>query len=98
MNFGLPEVFLQRVKTWDFGAGVTVHLASRLDQIHLKLYALLDQGIGKHEGDLQALAPSSEELIQAARWARTHDPSSGFREMLERALHYFGVDDADLGP
>jgi len=98
MDFGLPEGFLQRVKTWDFGASLTVHFASRLDQIHLKLYALVDQGTGKHERDLHTLAPSPEELIQAARWTRTHDPSSGFREMLERALHYFGVDDADLGP
>jgi hypothetical protein len=98
MDFGLPPGFLQRVTTWDFGAGLNVHFASRLDQIHLKLYALVDQGIGKHEGDLHALAPSPEELIQAARWTRTHDPSPGFRKMLERALHYFGVDDADLGP
>lgn len=98
MDFGLPEGFLQRVKTWDFGAGLTVHFASRLDQIHLKLYALVDQGLGKHEADLRALTPSREELIHAARWTRTHDPSPGFREMLERALHYLGVDDADLGP
>jgi len=80
------------------GAGLTVHFASRLDQIHLKLYALVDQGLGKHEGDLRALTPSREELIQAARWIRPHDPSSGFREMLERALHCLGVEDADLGP
>jgi hypothetical protein len=80
------------------GAGLTVHFCSRLDQIHLKLYALVDQGLGKHEADLRALTPSREELVQAARWTRTHDPSPGFREMLERALHYLGVNDADLGP
>ncbi|MGO9499580.1 MAG: hypothetical protein ACLQA5_23150 [Solirubrobacteraceae bacterium] len=34
--------------------------ASRLDQIHLKRYALVDQGLGKHEGDLRALKPSRE--------------------------------------
>ena len=98
MDAGLPAGFLRRVSTWDLGAGLTVHFASRLDQIHLKLYALVDQGLGKHEGDLRALTPSREELIQAARWTRTHDPSPGFREMLERALHYLGVEDADLGP
>jgi hypothetical protein len=100
MDFGLPEGFLQRVSTWDLGTGLTVHFASRLDRIHLKLYALVDQGLGKHEEDLRALTPtpSKEELIQAARWTRTHDPSPGFREMLERALHYLGIDDADLGP
>ena len=98
MDLGLPEGFLRRVSTWDLGAGLTVHFSSRLDQIHLKLYALVDQGLGKHEADLRALTPSREELVQAARWTRTHDPSPGFREMLERALHYLGVDDADLGP
>lgn len=98
MDLGLPDGFLQRVETQRFGSSLTVHFASRLDQIHLKLYALVDQGIGKHEGDLRALTPSRAELIQAARWTRTHDPSPGFREMLERALHHLGVDDADLGP
>jgi hypothetical protein len=75
MDFGLPEGFLQRVSRWDLGAGLTVHFASRLDQIHLKLYALVDQGLGKHEGDLRALTPSREELIQAARWTRIHEGS-----------------------
>jgi len=98
MDFGLPEGFQERVSTWNLGTGLIVHFVSRLDQIHLKLYALVDQGIGKHEADLRALAPSREELIVAARWTRIHDPSAGFREMLERALHYLGVDDADLGP
>lgn len=98
VDFGLPEGFLKRAVTREFGAGLTVLFASRLDQIHLKLYALVDQGLGKHEDDLRALTPTSDELIQAARWTRSHDPSPGFREMLERTLHYLGVDDADLGP
>lgn len=108
MDFGLPNGFLDRVQTQRFGDGLTVHFASRLDQIHFKLYALVDQGAGKHAQDLRALAPTAEELIQAARWTRTvccprsigvtHDPSEGFREMLERALRYLGVEDADFGP
>jgi hypothetical protein len=98
MDFGLPEGFPDRVQTQEFGDGLTVHFASRLDQIHFKLYALVDQGAGKHEQDLRALTPTAEELIQAARWTRTHDPSGGFREMLERALRHLGVEDADLGP
>ena len=75
-----------------------VNFASRLDQIHFKLYALVDQGAGKHEQDLRALKPTAEELMQAARWTRTHDPSPGFEEMLERALRHLGVENADLGP
>jgi hypothetical protein len=98
MDFGLPEGFLDRVETQKFGDGLTVHFASRLDQIHFKLYALVDQGAGKHEQDLRALTPTAKELIQAALWTRTHDPSEGFREMLERALRYLGVENAELGP
>lgn len=98
LDFGLPKGFLDRVLTQKFGDGLTVHFASRLDQIHFKLYALADQGAGKHEQDLRALKPTAEELVQAARWTRTHDPSDGFRAMLERALRYLGVEDADLGP
>lgn len=57
----------------------------------------MDQGVGRHEQDLRALKPTAEELVRAARWTRTHDPSLGFREMLVRALRYLGVEDADLG-
>ena len=98
MDFGLPEGFLDRVEPQNFGDGLTVHFASRLDQIHFKLYALVDQGAGKHEQDLRASTPTAEELIQAALWTRTPDPSEGFREMLERALRYLGVENAELGP
>ncbi len=98
MDFGLPKGFPDRVHTQKFGDGLTVHFASRWDQIHFKLYAAVDQGAGKHEQDLRALTPTAEELIQAARWTRTHDPSEGFREMLERTLRYLGVENADLGP
>ena len=98
VDFGLPDGFLERVDTQVFNSALTVHFASRFDQIHFKLYALVDQGLGKHEQDLKALDPSREELLEAARWTRTHDPSLGFREMLERALAYLGVEDVDLGP
>jgi hypothetical protein len=97
VDFGLPDGFLDRVDTKVFGDALTVHFASRFDQIHFKLYAFVDQGLGKHELDLKALSPSHKELLAAARWTRTHDPSPGFREMLERALAYLGVQDADLG-
>jgi hypothetical protein len=98
VDFGLPDGFMDRVQTQIVGEALTVHFASRLDQIHFKLYALVDQGLGKHDQDLRALAPTRDELVQAARWTRTHDPSPGFRKMLERALRYLEVEDADLGP
>ena len=59
---------------------------------------MVDQGVGRHEADLRALSPTPAELVAVARWARTHDPSVGFRQELEAALAYLGVDDVDLGP
>jgi hypothetical protein len=97
LDLGLPDGFLSRVETRNYGTGLTVHFASRLDQIHFKLYALVDQGAGRHEQDLRALTPTNDELLHAARWTRTHDPSAGYREMLAEALRYLGVEDADLG-
>jgi hypothetical protein len=74
-----------------------VYFASRYDQIHFKLYALVDQGPGKHEADLRALSPTEEELLAAARWSTSHDPSEGYAQMLRDVLTQLGVDDVDLG-
>lgn len=95
---GLPDGFVARLETRTYGAGLTVHFASRLDQIHFKLYAAVDQGPGKHESDLRALEPTRDELIAAALWTRTLDPSPGFEQVLRECLAHFGVQDADGGP
>ncbi len=94
LDFGLPEGFVARLERHDYGPSLTVHFAGRLDQIHFKLYAMVDQGAGKHEADLRALEPTAEELLHAARWTRTHDPSPGFRQELVAALAHLGVEDA----
>lgn len=97
LDFGLPEGFLDRLDRRTYGEALAVHFASRYDQIHLKLYAMVDEGgPGKHEQDLRALAPSEPELLAAARWSRTHDPSAVYEEMLLRALRHLGVSDAAL--
>jgi hypothetical protein len=57
---------------------------------------MVDQGAGRHEADLRALEPKPEELLSAARWTRTHDPSEGFRQELVAVLAHLGVIDADL--
>jgi hypothetical protein len=97
LDLGLPDGFLERLESRSYGEALTVHFASPLDQIHFKLYALVDQGPGKHERDLRALEPNQEELIAAARWARTHDPSEGFGNELRLVLAHLGVEDVDLG-
>lgn len=96
LRLGLPEGFLSRVETRAYGPALTVRYAGRLDQIHFKLYAMVDQGAGRHEADLKALEPTADELLSAARWTRTHDPSEGFLQELEAALAHLGVVDTDV--
>lgn len=96
LDLGLPKGFMGRLEERGYGDALTVHFASRLDQVYFKLYALVDLGPGRHESDLRALGPSAEELVAAADWARTHDPSPGFRDELRGVLRYLGVEDADL--
>jgi len=98
LDLGPPDGFYERAQHRDYGDGLEVLFASRVDQIHLKLYATVDQGAGKHLDDLKALQPTEQELIDAARWSRTHDPSEGYRSVLARVLAHFGVDDGQLGP
>jgi hypothetical protein len=96
LEFGLPDGFVDRLQRRDYGEGLVVYLASRYDQIHFKLYAAVDQGPGKHEQDLRALAPTEAELIAAARWSRSQDPSEGYAQVLRGALKSFGVANVDL--
>jgi hypothetical protein len=97
LRLGLPDGFMERLTLREYGRSLRVRYASRVDQIHFKLHATVDRGGGKHLADLQALEPTADELILAARWARTHDPSEGFLGVLIEALSFFGVEDADLG-
>jgi hypothetical protein len=97
LTWGLPVGFMTRVVTRHYGHALTVHFAGRVDQIHFKLFAMVDQAGGRHEADLRALQPSKDELIAAARWSVTQDPSPGYRMVLMDALSALGVEDADLG-
>jgi hypothetical protein len=97
LEFGLPDGFVDRLERRDYGPGLVVYFASRYDQIHFKLYAAVDEGgPGKHESDLRALDPTEAELIAAASWSRSHDPSPGYEEELRGALEFLGVSDVDL--
>jgi hypothetical protein len=40
--------------------------------------------------------PTEEELLAAAHWSRSHDPSEGYAQMLRDVLTHLGVDDVDL--
>ena len=95
LDLGLPNGFTERLERRDFG-GLVVWLAGRYDMVCFKLYAALDQGPrSRHFQDLLELRPSHNDLLEAARWASTHDPSPGFRSLLVELLRALGVEDAD---
>ncbi|HET6514341.1 MAG TPA: DUF6036 family nucleotidyltransferase [Thermodesulfovibrionales bacterium] len=93
VDFGLPKGLMDRVETKQFGKSLIIHFLSRYDQICFKLYAAVDQGIGKHYNDLLSLEPSAEELERAARWSMTHDVSETYRQSVKDLLRHMGHED-----
>jgi len=93
LQFGLPDGMLARAERRDFGGGLVVHVASRIDQIHFKLYAAVDgwPQKSKHIQDLRKLAPTLDELRAAASWTFTHDPSEGYRMLCRDLLEHLGA-------
>ena len=95
MDFGLPAGFVERCEVRRYGS-LTLLIASRFDQICFKLYAAVDQApASKHLDDLRLLKPTAQELVAAARWSVTHDPSEAYRGQLLAVLRMLGVPDAD---
>lgn len=47
LKWGLPAGFMTRVVTRHYGQALTVHFAGRVDQIHFKLFAMVDQAGGR---------------------------------------------------
>ena len=93
VDFGLPEGLMERVETKKFSASLTIHFLSRYDQICFKLYAAVDQGIGKHYNDLLLLEPNANELEKAAQWSMSHDVSEGYRQSVKELLRHMGHED-----
>lgn len=87
---GLPPGLVTRLVTREYGPRLTISFIARLDQIFLKLHAAVDRDGGRHLQDLLDLAPTGEELLGAARWTRTQDPSEGFRFNLARMFTELG--------
>ena len=94
LDLGLPDGFLGRLERRDFG-GIVAWLADRVDMVCFKLYAAVDQGPrSRHLQDLRELRPDRDELLAAARWSVTHDPSPGYRLLLVDTLRHLGMEDA----
>jgi hypothetical protein len=91
-RMGLPEGFVQRLTWITVGDLLKVGYISRYDQIHFKLYAAVDQPGSYHTDDLRQLKPTEDELLEAANWSRSHDPSPGYREALQWLLREMGYE------
>jgi len=89
LELGLPEGFESRLIRKKYGDYLTVYFASRIDLIHLKLFAAVDRD-DYHIQDLLALKPSEEEIEKAVRWVLTQDISEGFRRLLKKLLEEIG--------
>lgn len=89
-RMGLPDGFAKRVTWSTVGDKLAVGFISRYDQIHFKLYAAVDQSGSYHADDLRQLQPTDAELLEAARWTRSHDPSQGYLAYLQWFLREFG--------
>ena len=87
---GLPEGLQSRLTTESYGPRLLISFISRRDQIFLKLHAAVDRDGGKHLQDLLDLQPTADELLAAAKWSRTQDPSDGYRLLLGEMLKHLG--------
>ena len=90
---GLPEGFLSRLTQHDYGPYLTIFYPDRFDLIHLKLFAIMDQGHGRHVEDLKALKAAEEELLLAARWVLTQDAGIVFPQIVRNTLTALGYGD-----
>lgn len=89
---GLPPDFADRIVWNEYGPALAVGFASRFDQIHLKLMALADRGYARDRSDLERLAPTRQELQEAAAWVRSHFMPGPLQDRLDEALDELGID------
>jgi len=81
MQLGLPPGFRERMTVERFG-GLTLHIASRVDLIHLKFWSATDPARGARREvdveDLRTLAPTAGELYAALAWCAKMDGRRDF--------------------
>ena len=92
LDFGLPPGLETRLKRKSYGRCLALHVISRLDQIHLKLYATMDPKtrIETHLGDLMDLEPTTAEAQAAVDWLLHRKTSADFRGKLRQVLDRIG--------
>jgi hypothetical protein len=89
-DLGMPEGFEERLVTQSYGPLLTVSFVTRLDQVYLKLNAVLSLGVSYHLNDLKALNPTEEELIDACHWVQGLNDWDRFPDTLRNALREIG--------
>jgi hypothetical protein len=92
MDFGLPDGLENRLERRSYGKCLALHVISRFDQIHLKIYAAMDPKtrIETHLGDLIDLEPTEAEAGAAADWLLKRKTSADFRRKLREVLDRTG--------
>ena len=93
---GLPEGIENRLKIQNFGQRLRVYwVTDRRDMVCFKLYAAANRGARQqqHVADLEALAPSEEELEPAIEWCLTQNDAPDFKQDLKRLLADMGHED-----
>lgn len=92
LDFGLPPGLETRLQRKSYGRCLALHVISRLDQIHLKLYATMDPRtrIETHLGDLMDLEPTKAEARAAVDWLLHRQTSADFRGKLKQVLDRIG--------
>ncbi len=92
VKFGLPTGLCQRLKRKKYGRCLTLHMISRLDQVHLKIYAVMHPKtrMETHLGDLLDLKPTEREAQLAVDWLKGRKTSADFRRKLKDVLDRIG--------
>ncbi len=92
VEFELPLGLERRLARRSFGRCLALHLVSRLDQIHLKMFATLDPKtrLETHLGDLLDLEPTPAEAQAAVDWLLARKTSPAFRRKLKQVLDRIG--------
>jgi hypothetical protein len=92
MKFGLPPGLEDRLKRKSYGECLKLHMISRWDQIHLKIYAAMDPKtrIETHLSDLLDLEPTKKEARAAMDWLLKRKTSPEFRRKLKDILDRIG--------
>lgn len=93
LDFGLPPGFDERLVKKSYGECLTLFVISRLDQIHLKMFAAMDPKGGRsdvHLSDLMDLEPDEKEAMLAVKWLLDRSSSDDFKSKLKEVLERIG--------